>query len=107
DCWGCRAPRSRALLPRLFEIARVGRRLILAGRHQQPIGAQEIAFIADLRPQITFAADEFIPVGSWVWIANIAAGHRPRLRQGMIEHRDFVANDVLVALVEVDALLED
>src|SRR6266849_6198455 len=95
------------LFPRLLEITQVRRRLILAGWHQQPIGAQEIGFLADLRPQIAFVADEFVPIGSRVGVANIAASHCPRARQGVIVNGDLVAHDAPVVLVEIDALLED
>src|SRR6266566_1754045 len=97
----------RALFPRLLEIAQIRRRLILAGWHQQPVGAQEIGFIPDLRPQIAFVAYEFVPIGPRVGVANVAAGHRPRARQGVIVNGDLVAHDAPVALVEIDALLED
>src|SRR5258708_16650441 len=99
--------RFSALLPRLFEIVQIRRRLILAGWHQEPIGAQVIGFIADLRPRVAFLADEFVPIGPRVGIANIAAGHSPRARQGVIVDGDLVAYDVPVVLVEIDALLED
>src|SRR5258708_32990173 len=99
--------RFSALLPRLFEIVQIRRRLILAGWHQEPIGAQVIGFIADLRPRIAFLADEFVPVWPRVGIANIAAGHGPGARQGMIVGGDLVAHDIPVVLVEIDPLLKD
>src|SRR5579883_831195 len=97
----------RPLLPRLLEIAQVRRRLVLAGRHQETVSAQVIGFTADLRPGISFLADEFSPVGPRAGVANIAAGHGPGARQRVIVNRDLVAHDVLVVLVEIDALLED
>src|SRR5947208_12525356 len=94
------------LLLALLEIACVGRLLVFARRHQIAIGADEIILPADEHVAIAFRADEFAPLRLGVWILDVAACHGPGPRQGMIVDGDLVAHDVLVVLVEVDALLE-
>src|SRR5205807_9880351 len=44
--WRRLAERMRSLL-RLFEISQIRRRLVLLGRHQEAVRAQEIIFLAD------------------------------------------------------------
>ena len=48
----------------LFEISRIRRRLILAGRHQQSIAAQIVVFAADHDLPIIFITNEFGPLGA-------------------------------------------
>src|SRR5262249_45391468 len=78
------------------EMARIGRLLALAGRHQQAIVAQEVVFAADLHEAVAFGADEFAPVRLRVGIADISAGDGPWPRQGVIDNRDLVVHHIPV-----------
>src|SRR5215510_758981 len=90
------------LLLRLIEIAQVWRRLVLAGRHEQPVAAEIVLLLADLHLMLVLAADRLEPGGAA--LAMIGPRHRPRSRQGVVDHGDVVAQYVRVALVEIDAL---
>src|SRR6266702_4940775 len=94
-------------LSRLIEIPRVWRRLVLPGGHQVAIRAQEIGVVADADHGVVFRASFGAPERPGFWVATGLLGDRPRSRQRMVEHCDFVINDVLVGLVEVNALLDD
>src|SRR5882724_5536990 len=79
----------RALL--LLELAQVRRRLILAGRHQEAVGAEEILLLADLHLVLVLAADGLEP-GRFP-LPVIGPRHRPRARERIIDHGDVVAQD--------------
>src|SRR5205807_1483153 len=71
------------------------------------IRAQEIGVVADADHGVVFRASFGAPERPGFWVATGLLGDRPRSRQRMVEHRDFVINDVLVGLIEVNALLDD
>ena len=91
----------------LREIPRIRRRLILAGRHQQPLRAQVIGIIADLDHGVLGRTGLLVPDRLRIGIAPVGAVLGPRPRQGMVERRDVVVEQILVGLVEIDALLDD
>src|SRR5579862_2770933 len=82
--------RDGSLPRRLAEIPQVGRGLILAGRHQLAVGAQEIVVLVDTDMQVVLGADDLAPGRTGFGLAPIVLGHGPRVRQRMIEHRDLV-----------------
>src|SRR5262245_35957967 len=96
---------SQTLLLRLIEIPQVRWRLVLARRHQQAVAAQEILLFSDLYLMLVLAADRLEPGGAA--LAVIGARHRPGPRQGVVDHRDVVAQDVGIDPVEIDALVHD
>src|ERR1700722_174209 len=98
---------SRRLVLLLFEIPRVRRRLILAGRHQEPVRAQEIRIIADLHHGVIARAGFLEPDRLRIGIALIGSILGPWLRQRMIVGRDVVVQQILVGFVEIDPLLDD
>src|SRR5262249_59666721 len=53
---------SRRSLLRLFEIPQVGRRLVLACRHQETVRAQHVTVLADADMRIVLGADLLAPV---------------------------------------------
>src|SRR5450756_303865 len=65
---------SIASLPRLIEISQVGRRLILLGRHQEPIRAKEIALLADLHVSLPLLAFRLDPERPRIRISTVALG---------------------------------
>src|SRR3989442_1496074 len=77
-------------LPRLLEISQVRRRLVLAGRHQHVIAAQEINLLADGDQRAALGTIGLVPVGARTWVAHISFVHGPRPGQGMVDHGDFV-----------------
>ncbi len=95
---------SRALYSSIsLEIAQVRRRLILAGRHQEAVGAKEILLLADLHLVLVLAADGLEP-GRFP-LPVVGPRHRPGTRKRIIDHRDVVAQDRSGCPVEVDALV--
>jgi hypothetical protein len=88
-----------------LEISQIWERLVLPGRHQQPIRAEHVVFPAD-GDMIVLAAIFFGPSRPWIWIAPIALHHGPRLRQSVVDHRDFVMGHVGISLVDVNPLLD-
>jgi hypothetical protein len=91
----------------LFEIPKIGRRLILLGGHQQTVAAQKIVFLADDDLVVAFGAGIFAPDRAWIGVAPIGLVNAPRPRQGMVDHGDFVMKNIRIALVEMEASLED
>src|SRR5258708_4642648 len=102
-----RGPAPAPSLPRLIEISRVRRRLVLAGRHQQTIRAHEIILLADRELLVVLAAIILGPVRTRILIAHVFLVDGPRSRQGMVDHGNFVMKDVGIDLVAVEPLLED
>src|SRR3984957_16245593 len=97
-------PRS---LPRLIEIARVGRRLPFLGRHQIAVAAHVVGVLADGEPGIVLGADELLPDRLSIGAAAVALGGGPRTRERMIDGGDLVVEDVRIGLVLIDAFLDD
>src|SRR5258708_24913632 len=89
----------------LRKISCVGRLLALLERHQMPVPAYEIEFLADGDVTRSFQATESAPI----WIFHVAAPvgpvDGPRPCQRAIEHRDHVVQDVRICLVEKETLL--
>src|ERR1700693_6288354 len=102
-----RSSHALALLLHLSEVFQVWRRLILAGRHEFAVRAQEIVFIFDLDPRIVFRADGCAPKRAGLRAAFRRLGDRPRSRQCVVVHGDLIMEDVLVSLVEKNPLLDD
>src|SRR6266853_5495014 len=92
-------------LSRLLEIAQIGRHLILAGRHQVAVAAEEIVLLADNDVIVVLGALVILP--QHLAFAAIGLGHGPGPRQRMVDRGDFVMKEVGVILVEIDALLDD
>src|SRR5262249_2836623 len=90
----------------LIEIAQVGRGLVLAGRHQLAIGAQEIVVLADDDMVVVLAADVLVP-DDVALLADVSLGDGPRLGEGIVDHGDLVEQSIFGGLVELDALLDD
>src|ERR1700719_2516101 len=82
-------------------------RLVLLGRHQKPVPAQEIVFLANGNLPVALGDVIFWPVRTRIGVAHIFFIHGPRTRQSMIDRGDFVVKDIWIGLVAVDALLED
>src|SRR6266446_8069405 len=81
-------------LSRLLEIAQIGRRLILAGRHQVAVATHEIVLLAD--DDVIVVLGTIVLVPAFVRDALIVLGHGPRLRERVIDDRDLVEHQVLV-----------
>src|SRR5215470_13247048 len=92
-------------LPALLEIAQVRWRLVLARRHQQAVRAQHVVLLADGDVRIAFGADVLEP--DEVALAAILFDDRPGARERIVDGGDLVDQDVGIALVERDALLDD
>jgi hypothetical protein len=60
----------------LLEISEIGRRLILLGRHQQPISAVKIVFLADhdLVVAANIEIDASLSCGAWQRISSSSYG---------------------------------
>src|SRR5579871_6067947 len=56
---------------------------------------------------VVLGASDLAPVGLAIGLPMIALGHDPRMRQRMIDYRDFVVQDVGVGFVEVNSLPDD
>jgi hypothetical protein len=69
--------------------------------------AQEIIVLADAHMQIVLRANDLAPHRSGVGLAPVVPGHGPRTRQGVIDHRNLVVQDIRIALVEKEAFLDD
>ena len=79
---------AKRLFLRLLKISQVGRRLILSGRHEITIPAQEIIMLADVDVMIVLVAIVLYP--SNLGLAPIGFVNCPRLREGVILDRDHV-----------------
>src|SRR5262245_59539197 len=84
----------------------VGRRLVLAGRHQVSVGADHIVLAADLYMLVVLGADVFRPYRLLAGEPAKAALHRPGPCQRVIDGGDLVIEYVWIALIAVDALLD-
>src|ERR1700730_16897969 len=83
------AETDQGSLLRLFEISQIGRRLVLLGRHQKPVPAQEIVFLANGNLPVALGDVIFWPVRTRIGVAHIFFIHGPRTRQSMIDRGDF------------------
>src|SRR3982075_2549738 len=89
--------------PPSLEIAQVGRRLVLAGGHQQPAGGEVIVLGADPHLRLQLAPDALEP--DRMALAPVAALHAPRAGQSIVVHRDIVMEDVGLGGIEMHPLL--
>src|SRR5262249_46290816 len=92
---------------RLLEILQVRRRLVLLRRHQVAVGADVVDLLADADMRIVLGADRLAPPDSLpARGATIVLGDGPGPRQGVVDGGDLVVQQVHIALVEIDALLD-
>src|SRR5215470_7945686 len=104
SAWSSRAiPSSLLCLP---EVAQIRRRLILLGGHQVAVGAHEIVLIANDDDGVVGIANRLGPNRTRVRVAPKGLVDAPRPRQGVVEHRDLVMQDVRIILIEIEPLLE-
>src|SRR6516225_2336233 len=87
------------------EVAGIRRGLVLARRHQVAIAGKEVKFLADNDVIVVLAALILVPKD--VALAPERLQHRPGLGQRVVFGGDLVAQQVLVRLVERDALVDD
>src|SRR5262245_47767679 len=71
------------------------------------ICARKIVFCADEDLCIVLRAADFGPLRPWIGIANVLLVNDPGPRQGIVDYRHFVMQDVWIRLVQVDSLFED
>src|SRR5262245_7438324 len=92
---------------RLLEIRQIRRRLILPGRHQLAVTAKVVVLLADEHMGVALGADVVFPDRTRIRFAvgSLLLGIGPRQR--VVDDGDLVPEDVAVALVEVDLLLDD
>src|SRR3979490_1135869 len=83
----------------------IGWRLALLRRHQEPVGAEEEALLADGAGVCVLRAQILAPERIWLRSAAVAFRHLPWPGQGIVDHGDLVTQDVAVGLVDVYALL--
>src|SRR5215468_7531061 len=89
-----------------LEMPQVGRRLTFLRRHQEPVGAEEVALLADGDVIVVLRAEILAPKRILLARPAVALDHRPWPRERVVDHGHFVAQDVAVGLVEIDALLD-
>src|SRR6266849_1699311 len=93
--------------PPRAEVLQARRRLILLGWPDKAILVQEVCFITDANRVALPDARVLVPLRLRVRGAPVVLQHRPGPRQRMVEDRDLVMQEVLVGLVEEDALFDD
>ena len=76
-----------------LKVFQIGRRLVLLGGHQVPVGAEEISIAADLDVLIVLGTDMLAPDRPRATRAPIVLGDRPRPREGIVDHRDLVVQN--------------
>src|SRR5262245_21793336 len=89
------------------KILQIRRRLVLARGHQLAVGAEEVILALDLHPGIFLRTHRRAPERPCFRRALGGLADRPGPRQPAVENSDLVMEDVLVGLVEIDALLDD
>src|SRR5262245_30515654 len=109
---GCRCRSIRATNPYpspllAGKILQVRRRLVLAGRHQLAVSAEEVVLVLDLDPRVLLRTHRRAPQRMRLRRALGFLGDRPGPSQRAVMDGDLVIEDVLVGLVEIDALLDD
>src|ERR1700730_1281359 len=92
-------PAPPRLLPRLVEIPQIGRGLALLGGHELAVAAHEVGFLADEDILIALDADVLHP--DRIALAVIAPRDGPGARQGVIDGRDLIPQDVRIGFVPV------
>src|SRR5262249_54696290 len=95
------------LLLSLLEVAHIRRLLAFLDWHQIAVGGHEIALVADEDVLIVLGTIIEVPYDVGAGLAHVALGHRPGPRERMVDGGDLVDQRVLLALVEIDALLDD
>src|SRR5882672_3355880 len=97
---------TRSSLLRLREIPQIGRQLPLPGRHQIPLPAHQIVFLAE--GDVAGALQASCPAPVWIFFrtAPVRLVDGPRLRQRAIEHGDHVVQKVRIVLVDKNSFLE-
>src|SRR5215475_7937611 len=79
--------------------------LALFGRHEEPIGAAHIAFIADLDVVVVLGADRLDP--DRIADAVVVLGDGPRTGQRIVDGGNLVVEHVGLVLVLVEPLVDD
>lgn len=97
------ALRSLICLP---EVPQIRRGLVPPGRHQRPVRAEEIVFLAEDHLVVAFGAVIFTPIRMWIRVASIGLVDRPWPRQSMVDCRYLVMENERIGLVEIEALRE-
>src|SRR6202051_302803 len=97
-------PARPSSLPSLIEIFQIRRRLVLLDRHQHPVRAPEIHFLADKDMRVALAAAVLGP--NHVLDAAVVLDGRPWPRQGIIHRGHFVVKQVRIGSIEIEALLD-
>src|ERR1700688_5152306 len=92
-------------LLRRCEIPKVGRCLILLGRHQEPVPAQEIVFLVDFDLGVVRGRIEFYPDRTRIGIEHVLLVDGPRARESMVDDGHLVMQDLWIGLVAIHALL--
>src|ERR1700736_1081437 len=82
----------RPSLLRRLEISQIGRRLILLGRHQNPVAAEEIVFLAEDDLAVALGDVILRPVRARVLAAHVFLVDRPRARQGVVDGGELVVH---------------
>src|SRR5258708_13056491 len=93
------------LLPRLLEIAQIGRRLVLLRRHEITVAADKVPFLPDVDVHVVFRAQVFVEL-DLAGHPLIALRHRPGPRQRVVVSRDLVQENIPVRLVEGQSFLD-
>src|SRR6266699_3445855 len=104
-CGAAVQPGGLSSFRRPIEIFQIRSRLVLLGGHQPAIHAQEIVLVVDLHVMVIGATNVLDPNGALRAIE--APGHRPGVRQGMIDRGDLVAQEARIGVVEMDELPDD
>src|SRR5215467_3269915 len=103
-------PRGRvsSSLPGLVEISQIWRRLILFDRHQEAVRAEEIILLADNNVDVVLDADVFPPPDRSLGCnATVVFDHGPGTCESIVDHGDFVVQDVRISPVEPNPLFDD
>src|SRR5262249_34368969 len=95
---------GRSLL-RLLEITQIRRRLVLAGRHEQAVGAEHVILPADADMRIVLGTDFLDPIVVRIGVPGIFLLHAPWPGQRMVDGGDFVPEHRRIGLVEIEPFL--
>src|SRR5262249_45680738 len=93
-------------LRRRLEISQIRRRLALLGRHQQAVGAQHIALMADHDVIVLLGAIDLAPERPRLGVASIGFEHGPRAGESMVDYGDLIEHEVAIALIGKNPLLD-
>src|SRR5215831_18169784 len=92
---------------RLIEMPQIRWWLALADRHQEPVGAQHVVIATDLYMVVVLGTDA-LPVSlAQIGIVLVAFDDRPGARQGIVDGRDLVDEEIRIGPVTVDSFLDD